>query len=240
MATTNILGVKSPKHGVRAQSRRRRRLSSSLGGILAAVVAAATVMVFGFATPPATASAPTETAAQVRFGSAMRALWEAHGTWTERAIVDYVGNLPDTNVVITQLLANQTDIGNAVKPYYGNAAGDTLTSLLKAHINDAVAVLEAAKSGNSAATSAASATFYANGVQVAMFLHAANPHHWSLASMETMMRIHLDQVVGLATDQLEGQYAAGVTLYGAYIDHILSMADMLSTGIEQQFPAKFS
>jgi hypothetical protein len=111
---------------------------------------------------------------------------------------------------------------------------------LKAHINDAVAVLEAAKSGNTAATKAAAAAFYANGTQIAKFLHAANPHHWSLAAMETMMRIHLDQVVALATDQLEGQYAAGITLYGAYINHILSMADMLSTGIEQQFPAKFS
>lgn len=26
----------------------------------------------------------------------MRALWESHGTWTERAIVDFVGGLPDT------------------------------------------------------------------------------------------------------------------------------------------------
>ena len=30
----------------------------------------------------------------------MRALWEAHGTWTERAIVDFVGGLPDTQLVI--------------------------------------------------------------------------------------------------------------------------------------------
>jgi hypothetical protein len=57
--------------------------------------------------------------------------------------------------------------------------------------------------------------------------------------MESMMRIHLDQVVGLAVDQLEGRYSAAIGLYQVYIDHILDMADMLSSGIIQQFPTRF-
>ncbi|MBV8991150.1 MAG: hypothetical protein JO372_21550 [Solirubrobacterales bacterium] len=170
----------------------------------------------------------------------MRALWEAHGTWTERAIVDFVGDLPDTKLVIARLLQNQVDIGNAVKPYYGNDAGSKLTELLKAHINAAVGLLEAAKSGDSATTAKAKAAFYANGNQVARFLHAANPRQWSLNAMKTMMRIHLDQVVALAVDQLKGQYADAIHLYNVYIGHILDMADMLSTGIIKQFPARFS
>jgi hypothetical protein len=173
------------------------------------------------------------------FHDAMRALWEAHGTWTERAIVDFVGGLPDTNLVVGQLLQNQVDIGNAVKPYYGAKAGSKLTALLKAHINAAVALLEAAKSGDSASIAKAKAAFYANGDQVARFLHAANPGHWSLGAMKTMMRVHLDQVVALAVDQLKGDYAAAIRLYGAYIGHILDMADMLSAGIVQQLPPRF-
>jgi hypothetical protein len=169
----------------------------------------------------------------------MRALWEAHGTWTERAIVDFVGGLPDTQLVIGRLLQNQTDIGNAVKPYYGRKAGGELTALLKGHINAAVAVLKAAKSGDSSTTAKAKAAFYANGTQVARFLHGANPRHWSLAAMETMMRIHLDQVVSLAVDQLKGNYPAAIRLYNRYIGHLLDMADMLSAGIIQQFPARF-
>jgi hypothetical protein len=173
------------------------------------------------------------------FHDAMRALWESHGTWTERAIVDFVGGLPDTPLVIGRLLQNQTDIGNAVKPYYGQAAGNQLTTLLKGHINAAVAVLKAAKAGNSQAITTAKAAFYANGDKVAAFLHAANPRHWSLAAMKTMMRIHLNQVIALAVDQLQGHYAAAVRLYDRYIAHILDMADMLSTGIMQQFPSRF-
>jgi hypothetical protein len=189
---------------------------------------------------PAAAGTASASAKAIAFHDAMRALWEAHGTWTERAIVDFVGGLPDTTLVIGQLLQNQTDIGNAVKPYYGAKGGDALTTLLKAHINDAVAVLQAAKSGNASATAKASAAFYANGNQVASFLHAANPNHWPLGAMQTMMRIHLNQVVALAVDQLKGHYAAGISLYGVYINHLLDMADMLSSGIMQQFPARFS
>jgi hypothetical protein len=183
---------------------------------------------------------PASTSAKaVAFHDEMRALWEAHGTWTERAIVDFVGGLPDTNLVVARLLRNQVDIGNAVKPYYGAAAGSKLTTLLKAHINAAVGVLMAAKSGNEQSVAKAKAAFFANGNQVAAFLHAANPQHWALSDMQTMMRIHLNQVIALAVDQLDGHYAAAIRLYGVYIDHIIDMADMLSTGIIEQFPSRF-
>ena len=202
----------------------------------------AALAVGSIASMSAASAAParhSQTTKAVAFHDAMRALWEAHGTWTERAIVDFVGGLPDTNLVVGRLLENQTDIGNAVKPYYGAKAGGHLTTLLKGHINAAVKLLEAAKSGDSAATAKAKAAFYANGDQVARFLHAANPRHWSLNAMETMMRIHLDQVVALAVDQLEGHYPAAIRLYDVYIGHILDMADMLSAGIIEQFPARF-
>jgi hypothetical protein len=81
--------------------------------------------------------------------------------------------------------------------------------------------------------------FFANGNQVAAIFHAANPHHWALSDMRTMMRVHLNQVSALAVDQLDGHYAAAIRLYGVYINHSIDMADMLSTGIIQQFPARF-
>jgi hypothetical protein len=177
---------------------------------------------------------------QVAFAEAMRALWQTHGTYTERAIVDFVGGLPETNLVVARLLRNQVDIGNAVKPYYGARGGAALTKLLKEHIDDAVAVLAAAKEGDASKVAAAKAAFYANGNQIASFLHTANPKFWPLTAMRTMMRVHLDQVVELAVDQLQGKYAAAIRLYDVYIDHILvGMADMLSSGIIEQFPNRF-
>jgi hypothetical protein len=209
--------------------------------LVAAITAAlaVTVVIAAAGTHAAPARSGGLSGRAVAFHDDMRALWESHGTWTERAIVDFVGNLPDTPLVISRLLENQTDIGNAVKPYYGRKAGNQLTRLLKGHINAAVAVLEAAKSGDAHKIATAKAAFYANGNQVARFLHAANPRHWTLGAMKTMMRVHLNQVIALAVDQLEGHYKAAIRLYDVYIGHILDMADMLSTGIIQQFPARF-
>src|SRR5678815_2469589 len=64
----------------------------------------------------------------------MRKLWEDHITWTRLYIVSAAANLPNKDATAQRLLQNQTDIGNAIKPFYGDAAGVKLTGLLKDHI----------------------------------------------------------------------------------------------------------
>jgi hypothetical protein len=118
---------------------------------LAAVFVAVALAAVAIGALPGTSAAAGRhrvvTAKALAFHDAMRALWQSHGTWTERAIVDFVGGLPDTQIVVNRLLRNQTQIGNAVKPFYGRKAGNRLTALLRDHINAAVALLQAAKSG---------------------------------------------------------------------------------------------
>jgi hypothetical protein len=97
----------------------------------------------------------------------------------------------------------------------------------------------AAKSGDQAQLQRAQAAWSANGRQVADFLHAANPRFLSRKAARDMMRVHLDQVIEQAVDELKGDYAAGAEAFDPYIHHILDMADMISGGIIRQFPAKF-
>jgi hypothetical protein len=70
------------------------------------------------------------TARQAAFHDAMRKLWEDHITWTRLAIVSFAVGLPDLQATEARLLANQVDIGNAIKPYYGRAAGNRLAMLI--------------------------------------------------------------------------------------------------------------
>src|SRR3954453_6546186 len=125
----------------------RRRVVVTVAGMLVAIAVAGTQS--GHAEDmhhAATAKAPTaRTAKQLAFHDGMRKLWEDHVTWTRLAIVSFAGDLPDLSATETRLLRNQTDIGNALKPYYGRAAGKQLTALLKDHILGAVALLQAAK-----------------------------------------------------------------------------------------------
>jgi hypothetical protein len=176
---------------------------------------------------------------QLAFHDAMRKLWEDHVTWTRLAIISFAHDLPDLSATEARLLRNQTDIGNAVKPFYGRAAGNRLTALLKEHILGAVALLQAAKSGDQAAIQQASDAWYANAKQISDFLHKANPRHWPRRELRAMMKTHLDQTLAEATHRLQGDYAADIKDYEHIHRHILEMADTLSAGIMAQFPRRF-
>ena len=93
-------------------------------------------------------SHPELTAKGVALRMDMRKLWEDHVTWTRLAIISLEGGTPDTDATVGRLLQNQVDIGNAIKPYYGDAVGNALTGLLRRHILIAADVIAAAKAGN--------------------------------------------------------------------------------------------
>jgi hypothetical protein len=213
-------------------------IRSPLARAVATAAAAATLLIGG---PIAGAAASTATSPKAAaFHDAMRRLWEDHGTYTRFVIDSFVAGTPALKAYEVRLLANQTAIGNAVKPYYGAAGGAKLTQLLRGHILGAVGVLQAAKSGNAKALGRAKAAWYANGNQIADFLSKANPANWPRAAVRTMMRTHLDQVIQQAVDQLTHKPGASVRDYDTYIDHIMDMADTLSSGIIKQFPSRFS
>ena len=184
-------------------------------------------------------AATAGSARQATLHDGMRKLWEQHVAWTRLTIVSFAANTPELPATQARLLRNQTDIGNAIKPYYGRAAGNQLTTLLREHITGAVAVLQAAKAGDTAALAAAKDAWYANGREIADFLNAANPRNWPRATLRSMMRTHLDQTIQEAVAQLTGDYAASVRMYDEIEDHILTMADTLSSGIVAQFPRRF-
>ena len=186
------------------------------------------------------AAQPSSTTRTTTFSAAMNRLWEEHIVWTRMVIVDFAANLPDLKVAETRLLRNQADIGNAIKPYYGAAAGNKLTQLLRTHILEAVPVLAAAKAGDKPKLSAALKAWYANAHQIAVFLSKANPDNWSLPMMDSMMKQHLQLTTAEAVARLQGRWSADVRAYDRVEHEILGMADMLSNGIVAQVPARFS
>ncbi|MGN6378909.1 MAG: hypothetical protein ACTHNU_08170 [Gaiellales bacterium] len=180
------------------------------------------------------------TSRQLAFRNAMRVLWEQHVAWTRLSIVSFAGGLPDLPATESRLLQNQADIGNAVMPFYGAAAGHRLTVLLRHHILIAVAILGDVKSGNQAGLKADLARWYRNANTIAAFLHDANPHNWPLPALRQMMHRHLALTTDEAVAELSGHYQASVQAYDRVEREILGMADMLSTGIIRQFPGRFS
>jgi len=182
------------------------------------------------------ATAEKASATDVRM--AMRKLWEEHITYTRNYIISALAGLPDKDAVAARLMTNQDDIGNAIKPYYGAAAGDKLTSLLRDHITIAGTVVEAAKSGNKQKLDDAQAKWSANGKDIAAFLSGANPN-WSKADLEAMLQKHLDLTSGEVVGRLHKDWAGDIKSYDEGHAHMLKFADMLTDGIAKQFPDKF-
>jgi plastocyanin len=170
----------------------------------------------------------------------MRQLWDDHVFWTRLVIVSVAANLPDLPAATDRLLQNQVDIGNAIKPYYGEAAGQKLTALLQEHIRIVAGLLVAAKAGDAAKTNDAKLRWYSNGDDIAVFLSGANPRNWPLGTMKAMMRKHLDTTLAEATARMNGDWKTDITAFDAARAHVLMMADALSAGIIHQFPAKFA
>jgi hypothetical protein len=207
--------------------------------IAISLIVVALLGTLALATSLAQANAERDKTSAIAFHDQMRKLWEDHITWTRLVIISIANGLPDTGSTLDRLFQNQVDIGNAIKPFYGGAAADQLTSLLHDHIAIAGEILTDAKSGDQAALNDALTRWYANANDIAGFLHNANPKHWPLDMLQSMMKSHLDLTLAEAVAYLKGNYDDSVKGYEQVHLEILSMADTLSSGIIAQFPHAF-
>jgi hypothetical protein len=185
------------------------------------------------------AAAAGTLSADAKLHQDMRKLWTDHVVWTRDYIIAAAANTPDQKAASERLLKNQEDIGNAVGTYYGAAAGQKLTALLKEHIMIAVDLVAAAKAKDDARFQAADKKWQKNGDDIATFLSGANPN-WPKATLAEMMKVHLSTTTDEVKARLGGKWEDDVRAFDAVYDHILKMADALSDGIVKQFPEKFS
>ena len=189
-------------------------------------------------TPAAHAGSTSPSRAALR--SDMRVLWEDHITWTRLAIISLASGSPDTTATVNRLLRNQKDIGDAVKPFYGKVAGNTLTAELRKHILIAADVIAAAKAGDQAKLADAQARWRSNANDIAALLASVNPRYWKLARMKAEMSKHLALTTQEAVARLQGRWAADVAAYDQVHHHILHMSDLLADGLVKQFPNRFA
>lgn len=178
-------------------------------------------------------------AAQLELRLAMRQLWAQHMEWTRLAIVNFASGSAGFDTTAGRLLQNQVNIGDAIKPFYGEAAGARLTTLLQSHITEFVGLFQASKAQDAAALESAKTAVYANAQEIADFLAAANPQNWSQEEMRSMMKEHIDQTISYGGAELNKRYADGIATYDLAEQHMLMMADDLSEGIINAFPGRF-
>ncbi len=169
---------------------------------------------------------------------AMRKLWEEHIVYTRNFIISALGGLEDSGPVAERLLRNQDDIGNAIKPIYGEEAGKRLASLLRDHILIAADIVKAAKAGDNDGVAKGQKRWAENADSIAVFLSSANPN-WPVQDLKNMLYKHLALTTTEVVSRIKKDWASDIAAYDEGHAHMLMFADVLTNGIVKQFPSKF-
>lgn len=178
------------------------------------------------------------TRAQSDLQNAERKLWIDHISWTRSYIISAIAALEDQNDVLERLLRNQDEIGNSIKPFYGEEAGNKLAALLREHIELAGKVLAAAKTNNKSELDKYNKLWYENADKIAAFLSKANPYY-SEKEIKNMLYQHLKYVTDQVVARLNKNWKADIEAYDKGEEHMIHFADLLAEGIMKQFPDKF-
>src|SRR5438132_1676445 len=157
----------------------------------------------------------------------MRKLWSDHVFWMRDYAAAAIADQPDAKAAAARLRKNQEDIGNAVAAYYGTAASDKLTALLKEHIMIAVDLIKAAKGHDQSKFQEIDRKWDGNAEDIGEFLATANPN-WSKVTLTDMMKMHLMTTKNEVTARLNRNWDEDVKAFDAVYDHILKMSDALS------------
>lgn len=168
----------------------------------------------------------------------LRRLWADHAIWTRQYIVAFAADTADAGTAATRLLKNQEHLGNAIVPFYGQAAGTALTDLLKQHILIAVDLLAAAKAGDDPKFQQEDQKWSRNAEDIAGLLSSANPN-WPKADVLDLLQTHLKLTKDEAVARLTGKWNDDVTAFDDIFTEILTVSDTLADGIVRQFPQKF-
>jgi hypothetical protein len=175
---------------------------------------------------------------EFEFRTTMNKLWSDHVVWTRMYIVSSLEDAPDTNATAARLLKNQEDIGDAIKPFYGEEAGDNLTALLTEHILIAVDIIEDVKAENVTQQEADEERWNENADDIASFLADANPN-LPEATVKEALYMHLAMTKEEVVARVNGNYTADIETFDSIYDQILVLSDVISDSIVEQFPEEF-
>jgi hypothetical protein len=179
------------------------------------------------------------TPSQVALNQNLRSLWEQHIYWTRLTINSIVGQLPDEKETTARLLRNPTDFAMLLEPLYGSDIANRFARLFTAHLTIAAELVTALRDKNSAAIADAQKRWYSNADAIAIFLNQINPY-WSVDDWRKMLYEHLSLTGNEAIYRVSGQYKDNIAINDQIEPQALIMADVMTSGIVQQFPLAFS
>lgn len=178
------------------------------------------------------------TTSSVDLNRKLRSLWEQHIYWTRLTVNSIVDGLGDVKPTTERLLRNPSDFANVLAPVYGNVIATQFEKLLTEHLTIAAELVTDLKSGDMNAAEDAQKRWYRNADDIAAFLASINPY-WSQEEWRMMLYEHLRLLSEEVTTRIAKDYEKNVATNNVIEPQALQMADVMTSGIVQQFPMLF-
>lgn len=163
-----------------------------------------------------------------------RLLWMEHVNWTRMTIMGIVFNLPDLPFVQERLLRNATDLGNCLRPFYGNQVADYYAQLIKEHLTIAAELVTAATKGDTVTAEQKEKAWYENADQITVFLSSINPYI-NKQELQKMFYSHLSLTKEEAVNMIQKNYKEDIEVFDNIEAEALAMSDMIASAIVKQF-----
>ncbi|MGI6730684.1 MAG: glycosyltransferase [Anaerovoracaceae bacterium] len=171
---------------------------------------------------------------QLNIFNEMRMLWEQHIFWTRSFIISAVDNLEDLEYVTARLLRNPSDFAGILQYYYGREKAMRFKTLLEDHLKIAAEITNFAKQGDAKAVEQYSKLWYANADDIAEFFSEINPY-WDESLWRDMLYDHLRMVENELNTRMNKDYKENVASFDMMEAQALNMADVMASGLIQQF-----
>jgi hypothetical protein len=162
----------------------------------------------------------------------LRELWTEDAVLTRSVLIGLIEGHPDTDVASARLLEHQADIGDVLRPFYGDTRADEVTRLLREHALLAHEVVYAETEGGS---EQAIDAWYTNADTLARYLAETSPA-WSREELRTLFRIYIDQTIVEARARLNDEHGLEADTFGGRLVYARMIADTLAAGIAEQLP----
>ncbi|HWI47457.1 MAG TPA: hypothetical protein VNU45_04415 [Rummeliibacillus sp.] len=184
--------------------------------------------------PPSIHDNRCKSKAEVDYLNMNRLLWMEHVNWTRLVITSIVFNLPNLKFVEERLLRNATDLGNSLRPFYGDQIADRYTSLIHDHLTIAAELVTAATKGDAAMAAAKEKEWYKNADDIVLFLSSINPYI-DPSKLKEMFYTHLDLTKQEAVNMIQKKYKEDIAVFDQIVMEALQMSDMIAEAIMKQF-----
>ena len=176
--------------------------------------------------------------AESDFMAMNRLLWMEHVNWTRMTITSIVFGLPDLPFVQERLLQNATDLGNCIRPFYGDQIADRYATLIKEHLVIAAELVTAAVKGDAATAEAKEKEWYRNADDIVLFLSRINPCI-NKEELRKMFYTHLSLTKDEAVAMIQKKYQKDIEIFDEIVAEALAMSDMIASAIVMQFYYRF-